>query len=161
MLGIIASALEWSAAVEAKQPLAGRAVLITFDDGYLDFLIHAWPLLGRYGFTATVFLVTDAIGQSNAWDGVYGEEIRCLGGKILVGSNVRVEFGSHSATHRALTTLSPADVVREGAFPGRFSNVSWGYRSTPSPIPMGIMTRSSGTSSGRAATYSGCHAGPI
>jgi peptidoglycan/xylan/chitin deacetylase (PgdA/CDA1 family) len=107
---------EWPAAVQAKKPLAGRAVLITFDDGYLDFLTYAWPLLRRYGFTATVFLVTDAIGQSNAWDWVHGEEIPLLDWQNITRlQSEGVEFGSHSACHRALTTLSPADVVREGA----------------------------------------------
>jgi peptidoglycan/xylan/chitin deacetylase (PgdA/CDA1 family) len=106
---------EWRAAVEAKKPLAGRAVLITFDDGYLDFLTHAWPLLRRAGFTATVFLVTDAIGQANAWDWAYGEEIPLLGWQDIARlQSAGVEFGSHSASHQALTTLSPADVVREG-----------------------------------------------
>jgi peptidoglycan/xylan/chitin deacetylase (PgdA/CDA1 family) len=106
---------EWRTAVEAKKPLAGRAVLITFDDGYLDFLTHAWPLLRRSGFTATVFLVTDAIGQSNAWDWAYGEEIPLLGWQDIARlQSEGVEFGSHSASHQALTTLSPADVVREG-----------------------------------------------
>jgi peptidoglycan/xylan/chitin deacetylase (PgdA/CDA1 family) len=107
---------EWRAAVEAKKPLAGRAVLITFDDGYLDFLTHVWPLLRRYGFSATVFLVTDAVGRSNAWDGVYGEEVPLLGWEeIRQLRGEGVEFGSHSASHRALTALSPVDVAREGA----------------------------------------------
>jgi peptidoglycan/xylan/chitin deacetylase (PgdA/CDA1 family) len=106
---------EWRAAVEAKKPLAGRAVLITFDDGYRDFLTDAWPRLRRYGFKATVFLVTDAVGRSNAWDGGYGEEVPLLGWEELhrLGDE-GVEFGSHSASHRFLTALSPADVVREG-----------------------------------------------
>jgi peptidoglycan/xylan/chitin deacetylase (PgdA/CDA1 family) len=107
---------EWAAAAEAKKPLAGRAVLITFDDGYLDFQTHAWPLLRRYGFTATVFLVTDAIGQSNAWDWVHGEEIPLLGWQDIGRlQSEGFEFGSHSAGHQALTTLSPTDVVCEGA----------------------------------------------
>jgi peptidoglycan/xylan/chitin deacetylase (PgdA/CDA1 family)/SAM-dependent methyltransferase len=106
---------EWRAVVEAKKPLAGRGVLITFDDGYRDFLTHAWPRLRRYGFKATVFLVTDAIGQSNAWDRVYGEEVPLLGWKELHRLACEgVEFGSHSAGHRFLTALSPVDVVREG-----------------------------------------------
>jgi peptidoglycan/xylan/chitin deacetylase (PgdA/CDA1 family) len=107
---------DWRVAVEAKKPLPGRVVLITFDDGYVDFLTHAWPLLRRYGFSATVFLVTDGIGQSNAWDWVCGEQVPLLGWEELYQlEGEGVEFGSHSASHRLLTTLSPAEVVREGA----------------------------------------------
>jgi len=36
----------------------GKPVAITFDDGYLDFYSHAYPILGERGFTATVFVVT-------------------------------------------------------------------------------------------------------
>jgi len=36
-----------------------KSLLITFDDGWLDNLIYAYPLLKEYGFKATVFVVTD------------------------------------------------------------------------------------------------------
>lgn len=35
-----------------------KSILITFDDGYLDNFIHAYPLLKKYGFSAMIFLVT-------------------------------------------------------------------------------------------------------
>lgn len=41
----------------------GKAVLITFDDGYLNNWVYAFPLLQKYGFKATVFLVTSWVGQ--------------------------------------------------------------------------------------------------
>jgi peptidoglycan/xylan/chitin deacetylase (PgdA/CDA1 family) len=107
---------DWRAAMAAHRPLPGRAVLITFDDGYRDFLTCAWPLLKRYGFSATVFLVADEIGRSNNWDRAYGEEASLLGwNEIRQLQNEGIEFGSHSASHRSLTSLSFTEVVREGA----------------------------------------------
>lgn len=44
----------------AGKPI-GKAVLITFDDGYLNNWVYAYPLLKKYGFKATVFLVTSWI----------------------------------------------------------------------------------------------------
>ncbi len=35
-----------------------KAVMITIDDGYLDTWVYAYPLLKKYGFKATVFIVT-------------------------------------------------------------------------------------------------------
>jgi peptidoglycan/xylan/chitin deacetylase (PgdA/CDA1 family) len=47
------------------QSVAARSVLITFDDGYLDNWVYAWPLLKKYGFSAMVFLVTSWMGEGD------------------------------------------------------------------------------------------------
>jgi peptidoglycan/xylan/chitin deacetylase (PgdA/CDA1 family) len=44
------------------------AVAITFDDGYLDILQKAKPLLAAHELTATVFAVTGSLGQEFWWD---------------------------------------------------------------------------------------------
>jgi len=106
----------WRKAMEKKSPLPGRAVIITFDDGYLDFLTYAWPLLKRYGFLATVFLVAEHVGGTNSWDSIYVEEVPLLGWEdIRQLRDEGVEFESHSASHPYLTALSPEKIVSEGA----------------------------------------------
>ncbi|HEY9653498.1 MAG TPA: polysaccharide deacetylase family protein, partial [Coleofasciculaceae cyanobacterium] len=47
-----------------------RAVAITFDDGYVDNLYQAKPLLERYNIPATVFVSTGYMGQQREfwWD---------------------------------------------------------------------------------------------
>jgi peptidoglycan/xylan/chitin deacetylase (PgdA/CDA1 family)/SAM-dependent methyltransferase len=110
------SLAQWQTAMARKQPLPGRAIHLTFDDGYADFLEYAWPLLKQYNFSATVFLVAAEIGRSNRWDRVYGEELPLMGWpEIHYLQDEGVEFGSHSVSHSYLTALSPEQIVCEGA----------------------------------------------
>ncbi|MDR4499236.1 MAG: glycosyltransferase [Candidatus Scalindua sp.] len=107
---------DWHTAMVTKKPLPGRPILITFDDGYLDFSTFAWPVLRSYGFTATVFIVTDEVGGSNRWDSIFEEQIPLLDwNDIRLLHSEGVEFGSHSTSHPYLTALPAVEVVREGA----------------------------------------------
>jgi peptidoglycan/xylan/chitin deacetylase (PgdA/CDA1 family) len=49
-------------------PPPRRRVVVTFDDGYLDNLITAWPMLRRHRIPATVFVATGFMGQEFWWD---------------------------------------------------------------------------------------------
>ena len=48
--------------------LPKRAIVITFDDGYVDNLLNAKPLLERYEMPATVFVATGYFGRMFWWD---------------------------------------------------------------------------------------------
>lgn len=52
--------------LQGRRALDGRSVLITFDDGYLDNYVYAWPVLRRYGLKATVFAITGLMGEGPA-----------------------------------------------------------------------------------------------
>jgi len=107
---------DWQRAKQARTPLPGKAVLMTFDGGYLDFFQYAWSLLKRFDFTATVFLVAESIGKTNSWEKAEFEEVQLMGWpEILQLRDAGIEFGSMSATHQPLTALSPTEIVREGA----------------------------------------------
>jgi peptidoglycan/xylan/chitin deacetylase (PgdA/CDA1 family) len=107
---------DWLIAMITGRPLPGRAIAFTFDDGYQDFYEYAFPLLKRYGFTATVFLATDFIGGSNQWAEAYEEKVRLMGWEEIRHLKAEgISFGSHSVSHRPLTSLSPAEIVHEGA----------------------------------------------
>src|SRR5258708_17017693 len=47
---------------------AARLIGLTFDDGYDDFSDYALPVLLRYGFTATAFVLAGRLGGDNAWN---------------------------------------------------------------------------------------------
>ena len=106
---------EWGAAMDARRPLPGRAVMLTFDDGYRNFAEYAWPLLRRYGFGAVLFVIADEVGGWNRWS-ERGERIELLGWDELVRlRDEGVDVGSHSATHRRMTELSPVEIARQAA----------------------------------------------
>jgi peptidoglycan/xylan/chitin deacetylase (PgdA/CDA1 family) len=90
-------------------------VALTFDDAYRDFFEHAWPLLKRYGFTATLYVATDHVGSRATWDSQLGEPALILSWDELRQLAAEgVTFGAHSASHPYLTRLAPAELVAEG-----------------------------------------------
>lgn len=107
---------DWQTAKLAQTPLPAKAVLLTFDGGYLDFFNHTFPLLKRFDFTATVFLVTESIGKTNSWEKADSEQVQLMGWReIRQLRDAGIEFGSMSATYQPLTGLSPTEIVREAA----------------------------------------------
>jgi peptidoglycan/xylan/chitin deacetylase (PgdA/CDA1 family) len=97
--------------------LPGRAVLITFDDGYADIAEYALPILRRYGFKAGVYIVSGRIGCTNQWDEEQGAGTHRLLGReqIHYWAERGVEFGGHSRSHQPLITLDHDGLVEEVA----------------------------------------------
>src|SRR6478609_7442019 len=50
-------------ALEGRDTLPKHAVVITFDDGWENQYRHAFPVLRRFGLTATFFVFTTPIGK--------------------------------------------------------------------------------------------------
>lgn len=50
--------------LQYRHALPKKSVVITIDDGYRSTYDIAYPILKKYGFTATLFIYTDFIGQS-------------------------------------------------------------------------------------------------
>jgi peptidoglycan/xylan/chitin deacetylase (PgdA/CDA1 family) len=104
------------AALQSDTPLPKRTVVITFDDGFASVYEVAFPTLQRYGFTATVFLVSDYGGLTNDWP---GQPSRIPRLPLLTWAQVAemaaagIEFGSHTCTHPYLDELVGAEISAE------------------------------------------------
>jgi GT2 family glycosyltransferase/peptidoglycan/xylan/chitin deacetylase (PgdA/CDA1 family) len=92
-----------------------RGVLLTFDDAYDDLYKELLPAIAEFELRPLVFVVTEKIGGTNDWDERQGLRTRLL----LTLAQMRemqkhgVTFGSHSATHPLLSSLSDVDLRRE------------------------------------------------
>jgi glycosyltransferase involved in cell wall biosynthesis/peptidoglycan/xylan/chitin deacetylase (PgdA/CDA1 family) len=98
---------------DGVREIAGRPVAITFDDAFADFHDHAWPLLRKYGFDATVFVPVDYVGGTAAWDGDAGTAKLMTWEQIQELSRAGVDFGSHGCGHKLLTRLSDEAALDE------------------------------------------------
>ena len=79
----------------------GRVVGITLDDGYVNNLKHALPVLQRHGFSSTCYVVSGQMGGSNVWDHGKGIPARPLMNAAQLKAWVAggQEVGAHTRTH--------------------------------------------------------------
>jgi peptidoglycan/xylan/chitin deacetylase (PgdA/CDA1 family) len=93
----------------------GRVVAITFDDGYVDTLEHALPILQKYGFSATCYFISQRSGQYNEWDAAQLNVRKHLmnDAQICAWRDAGMEVGAHSRTHPSLPTCTDAQLQDE------------------------------------------------
>ncbi|HEX7661995.1 MAG TPA: polysaccharide deacetylase family protein [Pseudonocardiaceae bacterium] len=85
-------------ATDATAHLVG----LTFDDGYADFLTNALPVLRRYNWTATVFVVACRLGGDNGWDPKGPRKPLMTGDQVRRVADAGMEIGSHGLRHVSL-----------------------------------------------------------
>jgi peptidoglycan/xylan/chitin deacetylase (PgdA/CDA1 family) len=80
--------------LQYRRAIPNKAVLITIDDGYRSVYTHAYPILRKYGYPATLFIYTDIIGVGRV--ALTWEQLREM-------KSAGFEIGSHSLSHADLT----------------------------------------------------------
>ncbi|WP_295632786.1 polysaccharide deacetylase family protein [uncultured Mitsuokella sp.] len=91
------SMLDYMKARRGKQALPARPIILTFDDGYEDNYTTLLPILEEYDMKATVYVITNEIGQPDYmnWDQL--RDMQAHG----------IEIGGHTANHQPLTQMDP------------------------------------------------------
>jgi peptidoglycan/xylan/chitin deacetylase (PgdA/CDA1 family) len=94
---------------------AGRVVGITLDDGYVNNLAHALPVLRRHGFSATCYMVSGQLGGSNVWDAAKGVPASPLMDAAQLRAWVAggQEVGAHTRHHVDLSALDQVQAREE------------------------------------------------
>jgi peptidoglycan/xylan/chitin deacetylase (PgdA/CDA1 family) len=90
-------------ALAGERALPPHPVMLTFDDGYSDFATAAAPVLLRYGFVATDYVVSGFVGHSGY---MTAAQVKRMDAEGLV-------IGSHTVHHVDLATVSPAVALAE------------------------------------------------
>ena len=98
-----------------KGQKTGRVFGITFDDGYENNLICALPVLQRFGFSSTCYVVADRVGRYNDWDRERGvpQVPLMTAAQMQAWVDAGQEIGSHTLTHQDLPKLDLAEQRHE------------------------------------------------
>lgn len=98
------------------KPLPHKAVILTFDDGYLNTVETAEPLLKKYGFRGTCYLITGQVADTPE------TRRRYEGAPMLIWPEVRaaaergtLRFGGHTRSHVNLRAADDASAAAEAA----------------------------------------------
>lgn len=98
-----------------------KTVAVTFDDGYLDNLENAYPILEKYQAKATIYVVVDR--HNRDWStykkahhnsGELAREAKLNDSQVkLLADSDLVEIGSHTMTHANLAKLNGEECLAE------------------------------------------------
>ena len=95
----------WLAKVKELPP---KSILVTFDDGYKDFVDNAWPILKKCDAQATLFI------HANRSSDPLGNQIPLLDWEDLKKlSQAGVELGDHSYSHPNLKQMNRTEVENQ------------------------------------------------
>jgi peptidoglycan/xylan/chitin deacetylase (PgdA/CDA1 family) len=84
-------------------PLPAKPIVLTFDDGYTDAYWNAFPILQKYGFIGTFFIITDYITYDNPNHATWEQ--------VIEMHNAGMDIQSHTRTHLDLRGLSDKQLL--------------------------------------------------
>jgi len=95
--------------LKAKKRIPPKTLAITFDDGYKDNFIYAYPILKKYRIPATIFIIIQEVGRVQN-DRLSWIEIRQMHDSGLIA------FGSHAVGPDPLYKMKSESDLRHQIF---------------------------------------------
>jgi peptidoglycan/xylan/chitin deacetylase (PgdA/CDA1 family) len=99
------------------EPLPDKPIILTFDDGYRDNYENAFPLLQKYGFTGTFFLITNFIDEGRpayvTWDQV--KELAQAGNEIGAHTRDHPDLRGKDIDYLVWQILGSKEAIQNGA----------------------------------------------
>ena len=115
-------------------------MLITFDDGYENNYLNAWPVLKELGAKGNIFVVSDTIGKANLWHDPATEpwvNMATLAQLREMQASGVIEYGSHTLSHPRLSALPAEDAAWEISESKRRLETAFGRKISAFAYPYG------------------------
>ncbi len=140
----VLSLREFLRARQERRPLPAYSVVLTFDDGYRNFLTVAAPRLRKHDFPATVFLIADRQRQEDeptlSWSPLDDQQALSWAEARRLAGGTTFDFGSHTCSHPKLAQIDPAEAERELRASQERIGSELGAREMPFAFPYGSYT---------------------
>ncbi|VAW43542.1 polysaccharide deacetylase [hydrothermal vent metagenome] len=102
-----------SRAITHNEPLPDKPVILTFDDGYIDMYVNAYPILQQFGFVGTFFIPTEFIDNNRIgymnWTMI--EEMAAAGQRFEPHSRTHPDLREHEADYLIWEILGPQETL--------------------------------------------------
>lgn len=90
-----------------------KSAVLTFDDGFADFFTDAMPILEKYKYPATLFIVAGRVGDSSRWQEIALQKPLLDWDVLIEVAGRGYQIGSHGMFHRRLTDLATKELEEE------------------------------------------------
>jgi peptidoglycan/xylan/chitin deacetylase (PgdA/CDA1 family) len=101
------------ASLSGEKIIPPKSVAITFDDGFEDNYLNAFPIIREYGYPATIFVIAGKIRtEKETYSREEGNRYLSLR-QMQDMTRSGVTIGSHGLTHRRLARIPPEEARRE------------------------------------------------
>ena len=116
--------------METDRTIPDKTFVITFDDGWYDGYVYAFPIMRKYGFVGTFYVITSRI---NSADFLSTQELQTL---EAAGNDI----GNHTVNHTSLATVSVSQATQEVEKASEQIAAAIGHRPVSLAYPMGGIT---------------------